>query len=391
MIDRHRLLRGALRRAERFSPRLLQWIEQIHYDAQTDRPLGGWNWRIASPGPDPRLDAVSVYRADRMYVFGGFRNGNEVISACDVFDMSTGQWSERIPAPENVAQSHVGIALDDDGFIYIVSGQLGPQCRPAIRRGIAFDPGTGSWNQIPPLPEPRYAPATQWWNGRLHCMGGSGPDRTTPMSDHWSIAVRQGRALEEEWRVEPPMPQGACHLACVILRGDLYVFGGQQGDFIAVPNDPDYRCTGKLTEETYVNETYRLSADRKRWDRRSDMPIPASHIESGYVKLGTSVLFFGGQIYKDPHTRRLELTDAIQRYDALEDSWSIVGRLPRRVKNLVVGAFGGSVYISSGQVDSGPHDASPGRITRSTWKARLPGGIGEANEGHSPDAASRPN
>jgi hypothetical protein len=44
----------------------------------------------------------------------------------------------------------------------------------------------------------RYAPATQLWRGRLHVMGGSKEDRHEPGLEHWSLAVKDGKALEKE-------------------------------------------------------------------------------------------------------------------------------------------------------------------------------------------------
>ena len=57
----------------------------------------------------------------------------------------------------------------------------------------------------------RYAPATQLWRGRLHVMGGSKENRHTPGLEHWSLAVKDGKALEKEWRTEIPIPRGGPH------------------------------------------------------------------------------------------------------------------------------------------------------------------------------------
>lgn len=57
----------------------------------------------------------------------------------------------------------------------------------------------------------RYAPATQLWRGRLHVMGGSKENRHTPGLEHWSLAVKDGKALEQEWRTEIPIPRGGPH------------------------------------------------------------------------------------------------------------------------------------------------------------------------------------
>jgi hypothetical protein len=42
-------------------------------------------------------------------------------------------------------------------------------------------------------------------------MGGSREDRYEPAQEHWSLAVRNGKALEFEWRREVPIPRGGPH------------------------------------------------------------------------------------------------------------------------------------------------------------------------------------
>lgn len=42
-------------------------------------------------------------------------------------------------------------------------------------------------------------------------MGGSKENRHTPGLEHWSIAVKDGRALEKQWRNEIPIPRGGPH------------------------------------------------------------------------------------------------------------------------------------------------------------------------------------
>jgi hypothetical protein len=41
-------------------------------------------------------------------------------------------------------------------------------------------------------------------------MGGSKEDRHEPGLEHWSLAVKDGKALEE-WRSEIPIPRGGPH------------------------------------------------------------------------------------------------------------------------------------------------------------------------------------
>lgn len=48
-------------------------------------------------------------------------------------------------------------------------------------------------------------------------MGGSKEDRHEPALDHWSIAVKDGKVLEKEWRSEIPIPRGGPHRLVHIL------------------------------------------------------------------------------------------------------------------------------------------------------------------------------
>ncbi|KAG0489276.1 hypothetical protein HPP92_008087 [Vanilla planifolia] len=55
---------------------------------------------------------------------------------------------------------------------------------------------------------PSYA---ELWKGRLHVMGGSKEDRHEPALEHWSLQVKDGKALEKEWQTELPIPRGGPH------------------------------------------------------------------------------------------------------------------------------------------------------------------------------------
>lgn len=72
---------------------------------------------------------------------------------------------------------------------------------------------------------PRYAPATELWRGRLHVMGGSKEDRHEPALEHWSLPVKDGKALDKGWRAEIPIPRGGPHRSVDsrITTGHLFI------------------------------------------------------------------------------------------------------------------------------------------------------------------------
>lgn len=327
-------------------------------------------WQQAAPCPAALYDAGGVQIGRHLYVVLGYRQISEVNERIFVLDLAQGKWLGSITPRLRIGHSHTGVCSDGSRFMYIASGQYGPHCCPAIPDCVSFDARSGQWRQLPPLPEPRYAGAMHLLAGRLHYAGGARPDRSTPASDHWSIAVCDGAALETQWRREPPVPVAGMHRGSTSINGSLFLFGGQQGDFRALPGDASYCCTGNVRED-YLAESFRFDPAEGRWTNLADMLIPASHNDFSTVWDGEEVHLLGGQVFKHPHSFRLRLTNAIQSYNPAEDRWRISGRLPYRLKIPVCANHAGILTITTGQRDRSPADDSPGEITSATWRAPL--------------------
>lgn len=306
-----------------------------------------------------------------MYVFGGYTSLAAVSDRVRVFDLASEAWQASLPAPPDMPQSHCAVATDACRFVYLVSGQLGPECSPAVRDAFVFDTRTGQWHSLPPLPEPRYAGTMQLWRGRLHYIGGAREDRWTPSDDHWSLGVRDGAAIDAQWRRERPIPLAGMHRGSILHGDALLVFGGQQGDFTAIPGDPACTCTGR-TQETYLAGCFRLDAPDGEWTRLADLPVPASHTDFSIHAVEGRILVVGGQISKDPVSFRLRLTDAIQAYDVDADRWSIAGHLPYRLKIPLVTVWNDRLYVFAGQRGEGQGDR-PGAVSAEVWAAPLHG------------------
>ena len=328
-------------------------------------------WRPVRRCPDGRLDAGGAVVGNRLFVIGGYVSEDRVLSVVDVLDMRSRRWVARWSMPPAMAQSHLGVASDGVRYVFAVSGQHGNHCRPPTSRAFVLDTVGARWQDLPPLPEPRYAPTAQIWQGRLHVLGGSRQDRHTPAADHWSLAVENGRALEPQWRAEPPIPVGGPHRASAVIAGRLYVFGGQLGDYVAIPGDPDCRCTGTLVAEEYYADCFVLEPDARDWTAVAAMPFAASHTESSALVMDGAVYLFGGQCALGADTAELAVTDAVQRYDAEADRWTLVGTLPYRVKTAVVGRVDNWIYAVGGQRDRGPEDARPGSVVNNCWRAQF--------------------
>ena len=106
-------------------------------------------------------------------LFVATRSLATVNSKIFVFDLGREQWVGEIDPPARLAHSHMAVCSDDVRFIYGVSGQLGPQCHPAITDSFAFDTIKGIWRELPALPAPRYGGTMQLLGNRLHFVGGA--------------------------------------------------------------------------------------------------------------------------------------------------------------------------------------------------------------------------
>ncbi|XP_052182493.1 kelch repeat-containing protein At3g27220 isoform X1 [Diospyros lotus] len=344
-----------------------------------DLPAPQLEWEKMATAPVPRLDGAAIQINNLLYVFAGYGTIDLVHSHVDIYNFTDNSWGGRFDMPKEMAHSHLGM-VTDGRYIYVVSGQYGPQCRGPTARNFVLDTETKQWRDLPPLPVPRYAPATQLWKGRLHVMGGSKENRHTPALEHWSLAVKDGKALEKDWRNEIPIPRGGPHRACIVVDDRLYVIGGQEGDFMAKPGSPIFKCSRR--NEVVYDDVYMLD-DEMKWKVLPPMPKPDSHIEFAWKIVNHSIFIAGGTTEKHPVTKKMILVGEILQFnfDTLMildwivnewlQKWSVLGKLPFRVKTTLVGYWDGWLYFTSGQRDRGPDDPAPKKVIGEMWRTKL--------------------
>ncbi|KAJ6792010.1 putative kelch repeat-containing protein [Iris pallida] len=332
-----------------------------------DLPARYLEWEEMAEAPVPRLDGAAIQIKNLLYVFAGYGTIDYVHSHVDIYNFTDNTWGGRFAMPKEMANSHLGMATDGR-YIYAVTGQFGPQCRGPTARNFVLDTQTTKWSDLPSLPVPRYAPATQLWRGRLHVMGGSKEDRHEPGLEHWSLAVKDGKALEKEWRKEIPIPRGGPHRSCIVVKDQLFVIGGQEGDFMAKPGSPIFKCSRR--KEVVYGDVYMLD-DEMKWKQLPPMPKPDSHIEFAWVVVNNTIVIVGGTTEKHPVTNKMILVGEVFGFNLEKLEWSVIGRMPFRIKTTLAGFWEGWLYFTSGQRDRGPDDPSPKQVVGSMWRTKL--------------------
>jgi hypothetical protein len=165
------------------------------------------NW---TSGPD-MLEGYHEVRAavleGKLYVVGG-RTGHgtnhHCVSTVQVYDPDTGRWSRMRPLPEPLAA--VGLAVHK-GQLYCFGG-----IREAfwwgwpVASAYRFDPSTQEWTRLPPMPIARSNFATGVLAGRIYCAGGN---------IHWPNATDRIDIYDpalNQWLEPGSMPQqrGSC-------------------------------------------------------------------------------------------------------------------------------------------------------------------------------------
>lgn len=353
-------------------PGLREWMRRFdrwRYIRQRVRRFPEFHWQSGPSCPERRVEATRMQVGSKLFVLGGYVTLDRVSQRVDLFDMETNRWTALGSMPDDAPQTHNGTAHDGRDHIYLIAGQLGPNCSPVSAVCYAFHIHRHTWHKLPPLPEGRYMPLVHERNGRLHCLSGTKKDRVSPAHDHWSLGVRDGQATESVWREEKPLPSPRTHTASYRVGDEVLVFGGQTGDVPAIEGDPDYRCNFDSVLDVVYDEVDAFHLDTGGVRRLAPMPEKISHSEHAVLRLGDHIILAGGVLDRN------RMSDLMFAYDLKNDRWQTIGRLPYPMKSKVVGLWNGRLYLVTGQRSRSETDLRAGEVLDTVWHAALPTSI----------------
>jgi len=188
------------------------------------------------PVPDAVASFGAAVAGDHLYVYGGHvgrQHQHSIENLAHAFrrlDLAgDGGWQELGPVP-----GLQGLELvSHGGHLYRVGGlsarnhEEEPEDLHSVADFQRYDPASGVWEELPPLPEPRSSHGAAVLDGQLYVVGGwrlagSGEDGEWHRTAH----VIDLEAADPEWRALPEPPFTCRALAVAAVDGKVYALGG---------------------------------------------------------------------------------------------------------------------------------------------------------------------
>jgi N-acetylneuraminic acid mutarotase len=227
------------------------------------------------------------------------------------------------------------VALDGDIYIGGGTARLIEYGRPSRVEGVRehvraqsvdeflrFDPETGRYERLAPMPERLNHHAMAAWGGKIYVIGGMG-DLLFGADTRRDVFVYDPET--DRWSELPPMPTARGAAASAVIGDTLYVAGGMaQGG----------RLSGALEAFDFRTE---------RWRRLADIPTPREHM------IGAAVdgVFYvaGGRSLTD------DSLSVVERYEPEADRWTRVAPLPQEAGSLEAASIDGYFVVVGGDDD----------------------------------------
>ncbi len=140
--------------------------------------LDSGGWVAAAPMPNPRSHMGFAELAGKVYVVGGQHDVDAALvtqNSVHCFDPTTGVWSEVAPLP--VARGHISTAtFSMGGRILVLGGETSHGTSVSLVH--AYDPLTNAWSTLTSLPANRYSGVAGSAGGLVYYATGSGTATT---------------------------------------------------------------------------------------------------------------------------------------------------------------------------------------------------------------------
>ena len=301
----------------------------------------GGTWSTVAQTTTERWEGGVVALNGKIYVLGGGRamGGQPNLPLAQEFDPATGRWRDLAPLPQGA--SHLD-AITMNGKIYVAGGFGWSNHRNPIDSFLEYDPATDQWKTLARLSFPRGSVGLVAVGGMIHAIAGAGGDGRV-VGTHEVFNPATGA-----WAPAAPLLAPRDHLGSIIpVDGKLHVLGG--------------RWTGNPAMSVTLHDVYDPATDK--WTSAAPLPAPRSEGAVAYYR--GLILYFGGDC-NDP--KAAGAFDDLQAYDPTTDSWKPLAKAPIGLHGQGAAVVADAVYFIGG----GMSCAAAPAISKSVLSFRLP-------------------
>ena len=266
-----------------------------------------------------QLQEISAAVLDgRIVVAGGFEGTTEAVSTVRRYDPSTGAWDLLAPLP---APRHHLVLVSVGGALYALGGMADLSFRPVADAWV-LRAGAVSWESIAALPSPRAAGVGAVVGDRIIVAAGQG-NGGSDMAKLQAAAPAFLYDIEADtWSEGAALPNLREHAAGFAHEGKLWVLGGR-----SIALEP--------TSEAV--DVYDPAVDR--WRTGPPMPSPHGGFAAAVLE---GVAYVGGGEERDRALTRFEALDLATL------SWTTLPNIPTPRHGHAMAAVAGRVFVVGG-------------------------------------------
>lgn len=186
---------------------------------------GSWH-SVASLGIARSHPAVAVYD-EKIYSFGGGGSNFKSLDLSEVYDPGTDQWSSLRPMP--TLRSGALAATIGDAIFVMGGGFKKPDGKFKFLTTVEiYYPKEDRWEKGADLLQPHDYPASAVLNGMTYVIGGHHPDATEggPQTDPAFAFTERWDGKSSQWEEVEPMPTPRFAASALSIDHTLWVLGG---------------------------------------------------------------------------------------------------------------------------------------------------------------------
>jgi N-acetylneuraminic acid mutarotase len=311
--------------------------QSIAYDTRPrpGSPKTGWSGNFSSTEPysaGPQMGAwvtkagmihsrseIAVGEVKgKMYVLGGYADGNVAQTLNEEYDPDKDMWYERAPLPRG--GNHIA-AVGLDGKLYAIGG-FSEQNANAFADVSAYDPQTDKWVHKAPLPQPLGSMAVVAVDGVIHAVGGA-TGKTA--QDRHTVAVHYIYDPQtDQWTESIPLPFPREHFNLIALSGKLYAIGGRIENY---------------AQNVATVFSLDLHDKNAEWRTLPLMPTPRSGTQAAV--LDGKIFLFGGEKFGGVYNNT-------EMFDPVSGRWTELTPMPLGRHGTQAITLGNMIFVPGG-------------------------------------------